>query len=262
MGKVYEASSLLAYAKERVSTYKKLNEELGDLKKALQSVANLDTEFQGKGADQIKHFYQMQVDVVGYWEALVSANHAYFSVLSEHAHEEKLDGHTIVDVSFLEHELEVANNQATQMIEEQHKDLKDILQDSVILSDELKNAGIIRPKNSQAHHIVPVNDGGMREYLEKYGIDINSAANGVFITAKEFKFWPGQVVHHLYGDYWLTGKSFWGHGKAYKKHLDVELRRIDSLNISPLMKKDLILELLEDTREGLFTGRIDFLYKN
>lgn len=59
MGKVYEASSLLAYAKERVSTYKKLNEELGDLKKALQSVANLDTEFQGKGADQIKHFYQM-----------------------------------------------------------------------------------------------------------------------------------------------------------------------------------------------------------
>ncbi|MEH7468532.1 T7SS effector LXG polymorphic toxin [Priestia megaterium] len=757
MGKVYEASSLLAYAKERVSTYKKLNQELGELKKALQGVANLDTEFQGKGADQIKKFYQMQVDVVGYWEALVSANYAYFSVLSEHAHEEKLDGHTIVDVSFLEHELEVANNQSTQMIEAQHKDLKDILndihdilpldafstkdvqsklksadkkrtstitavekldynwsteyasldenyqsvkssvdelealtsqgsgayqvvfdtkayhnsekykvqqkisqntksylkakkeektyyenkrqaeieankpwyektwevvstftgeatgyydykrategvdpvtgkklsatqrataaamaaagfipvvgwigkgakgakgvykagkgmnaahdallayknpksfhvlqntekglyglvgtngtyeyvtgkdvlgnkldederksaligafgglfgsgagavitqkvakdtkeaikgakvlgeqakhtfketsnlanttgvqrhlafagesavsesslyskssshlenniykttsdwnvppkgngrgsqssksleavnsetrsaetlsknldiinklefnqaskaklaaavkeglvdpaswkgslvapskdvthltnrelqainlrlskekilkiipvkrkvnadriqrlrlmaakkaeqyanqvrknqawtlqkthskskQDSVILSDELKNAGIIRPKNSQAHHIVPVNDGGMREYLEKYGIDINSAANGVFITAKEFKFWPGQVVHHLYGDYWLTGKSFWGHGKAYKKHLDVELRRIDSLNISPLMKKDLILELLEDTREGLFTGRIDFLYKN
>ena len=33
MGKVYEASSLLAYAKERVSTYKKLNEELGDLMK-------------------------------------------------------------------------------------------------------------------------------------------------------------------------------------------------------------------------------------
>lgn len=33
MGKVYEASSLLAYAKERVSTYKKLNEELGELKK-------------------------------------------------------------------------------------------------------------------------------------------------------------------------------------------------------------------------------------
>ncbi|MEH7000549.1 suppressor of fused domain protein [Priestia megaterium] len=33
MGKVYEASSLLAYAKERVSRYKKLNEELGDLMK-------------------------------------------------------------------------------------------------------------------------------------------------------------------------------------------------------------------------------------
>ncbi|MEI2362855.1 hypothetical protein [Priestia megaterium] len=36
MGKVYEASSLLAYAKERVSTYKKFNEELGELMKIWQ----------------------------------------------------------------------------------------------------------------------------------------------------------------------------------------------------------------------------------
>ncbi|MCP1451296.1 T7SS effector LXG polymorphic toxin [Priestia megaterium] len=65
MGKVYEASTLLAYAKDRVQAYKTFDEQLDALKKALHAVATLGNEFQGNGADSIKDFYTLQVDIVG-----------------------------------------------------------------------------------------------------------------------------------------------------------------------------------------------------
>lgn len=127
MGKVYEASTLLAYAKDRVQAYKAFDEQLDALKKALHAVATLDHEFQGKGADNIKGFYTSQVDMVTHWESLVSSHQSYFNSIADYAEQVKLKGDTVVDVSFLEQELAVANDRSKQMVEQQHTELEAIL---------------------------------------------------------------------------------------------------------------------------------------
>ncbi|MCM3770908.1 T7SS effector LXG polymorphic toxin [Priestia aryabhattai] len=127
MGKVYEASTLMAYAKDRVQAYKAFDEQLDTLKKALHAVATLDHEFQGKGADSIKGFYTSQVDIVTHWKSLVSSHQAYFNSIADYAERAKLEGNTVVDVSFLEQELAVANDRSKQMVEQQHAELESIL---------------------------------------------------------------------------------------------------------------------------------------
>ena len=127
MGKVYEASTLLAYAKDRVQAYKAFDEQLEALKKALHAVATLGNEFQGNGADSIKGFYTLQVDIVTHWRNLVSSHQAYFNSIADYAEQAKLKGDTFVDVSFLEQELAVANDRSKQMVEQQHTELKMIL---------------------------------------------------------------------------------------------------------------------------------------
>ncbi|MEH7584840.1 T7SS effector LXG polymorphic toxin [Priestia megaterium] len=127
MGKVYEASTLLAYAKDRVQAYKAFDEQLDALKKALHAVATLDHEFQGKGADSIKGFYTSQVDMVKHWRSLVSSHQSYFNSIADYAEQAKLKGDTVVDVSFLEQELAVANDRSKQMVEQQHTELEAIL---------------------------------------------------------------------------------------------------------------------------------------
>ncbi|MEC1067890.1 T7SS effector LXG polymorphic toxin [Priestia megaterium] len=127
MGKVYEASTLLAYAKDRVQAYKAFDEQLEALKKALHAVATLDHEFQGKGADSIKGFYKSQVDIVTHWKSLVSSHQSYFNSIADYAEQAKLKGDTVVDVSFLEQELAVTNDRSKQMVEQQHTELEAIL---------------------------------------------------------------------------------------------------------------------------------------
>ncbi|MCF8889778.1 T7SS effector LXG polymorphic toxin [Priestia megaterium] len=127
MGKVYEDSTLLAYAKDRVEAYKAFDEQLDVLKKALHAVATLDHEFQGKGADSIKDFYASQVDMVTHWKSLVSSHQSYFNSIADYAEQAKLKGDTVVDVSFLEQELAVANDRSKQMVEQQHTELEAIL---------------------------------------------------------------------------------------------------------------------------------------
>ncbi|WP_154992388.1 T7SS effector LXG polymorphic toxin [Priestia megaterium] len=127
MGKVYEASTLLAYAKDRVQAYKAFDEQLDALKKALHAVATLDHEFQGEGADSIKGFYTSQVDIVTHWKSLVSSHQSYFNSIADYAEQAKLKGDTVVDVSFLEQELAVANDRSKQMVEQQHTELEAIL---------------------------------------------------------------------------------------------------------------------------------------
>lgn len=51
----------------------------------------------------------------------------------------------------------------------------------------VKKSGIPKPPNTAAHHIVPENDKeaqDARDIMNKYGIDINGADNGVFLPTK------------------------------------------------------------------------------
>ncbi|MFQ6387834.1 T7SS effector LXG polymorphic toxin [Priestia aryabhattai] len=127
MGKVYDAKALFDVAKDREKAYDELLSQLGELKKALQGVADLESSLEGKGADNIKSFYKQHVDTAGQWENLIKMQQSYFSTLHVKAEKAKLSGSTIVDESFLETELKNANSNAKEMVAQQHDDLQSIL---------------------------------------------------------------------------------------------------------------------------------------
>ncbi|MFI8654660.1 T7SS effector LXG polymorphic toxin [Priestia megaterium] len=127
MGKVYDAKALFDVAKDREKAYNELLSQLGELKKALQGVADLEGSLEGKGADNIKSFYKQHVDTAGQWENLIKMQQSYFSMLHVKAEKAKLSGSTIVNESFLETELKNANSNAKEMVAQQHDDLQSIL---------------------------------------------------------------------------------------------------------------------------------------
>jgi len=127
VGKVYDAKALFDVAKDREKAYDELLSQLGELKKALQGVADLDGSLEGKGADNIKSFYKQHADTAGQWENLIKMQQSYFSTLHVKAEKAKLTGSTIVDESFLETELKNANSNAKEMVAQQHDDLQSIL---------------------------------------------------------------------------------------------------------------------------------------
>ncbi|MED4013077.1 T7SS effector LXG polymorphic toxin [Priestia aryabhattai] len=127
MGKVYDAKALFDVAKDREKAYDELLSQLGELKKALQGVADLDGSLEGKGADNIKSFYKQHADTAGQWENLIKMQQSYFSTLHVKAEKAKLSGSTIVTESFLETELKNANSNAKEMVAQQHDDLQSIL---------------------------------------------------------------------------------------------------------------------------------------
>ncbi|MFF2443754.1 T7SS effector LXG polymorphic toxin [Priestia megaterium] len=127
MGKVYDAKALFDAAKDREKAYDELLSQLGELKKALQGVADLEGSLEGKGADNIKSFYKQHADTAGQWENLIKMQQSYFSTLHVKAEKAKLSGSTIVDESFLETELKNANSNAKEMVAQQHDDLQSIL---------------------------------------------------------------------------------------------------------------------------------------
>lgn len=67
------------------------------------------------------------------------------------------------------------------------------------LGEALEAAGHVRPPNSAAHHIVAGSArkaAPARKALERLGIDINDASNGVFLPAKKSSPNPlGATVH-------------------------------------------------------------------
>ncbi|MGG1367896.1 T7SS effector LXG polymorphic toxin [Priestia megaterium] len=127
MGKIYDAKALFDVAKDREKAYDELLSQLGELKKALQGVADLEGSLEGKGADNIKSFYKQHADTAGQWENLIKMQQSYFSTLHVKAEKAKLSGSTIVDESFLETELKNANSNAKEMVAQQHDDLQSIL---------------------------------------------------------------------------------------------------------------------------------------
>ena len=113
----------------RAKHYQELREQMVDLKKALQGVANLGDDFTGKGADNIKSFYKELAGNVDMFISFIDKQIAFHEGVSGTLDDTSFGGDTFVEEHFLDDAVHMGIKNAESIVTDQKKALKTIFED-------------------------------------------------------------------------------------------------------------------------------------
>ncbi|WP_235701755.1 ribonuclease YeeF family protein [Bacillus altitudinis] len=127
--KILDAPSLLSAVEQRSKAYHELQEEMKLVKKALKGVSGLGDEFTGKGADNIKAFYNDLVLYTDTYLDFIDMQKAFLDGVKGKLDDESLGGSTFIDEHFLDAQLKQGIQNNKDMVKEQKEALSTIFDD-------------------------------------------------------------------------------------------------------------------------------------